>query len=358
MSHHYLFFCSHSYAVPILRPLQREILRRGDQVAWFLETTCPKQMLKETDLPLRTLKEVEEWNPRAVFVPGNRVCDFFPGVKVEIFHGYPINKRNRVHDTHFRLRGWFDLYCTQGPSSTLPFLQLAKEKKYFKVYETGWAKTDDLISVKEQQKKMPKGANHTPEIFVATTFSKGISSLDILYDTIAELVERRDWRWKITMHPVLKDKKLRAKYAQLAQTHDNVEFYPITPPVEVMAQTDVMLCDASSIILEYMLLDKPVVTYHNTAPGPHLIDVKEVGEVEQAIEKALTRPQALFDAMHQYLEKHEAHRDGHNCARILDAVEDFITTQQNTLKPKPQNLFRRMMIRYQYWKQTYLPQRV
>jgi hypothetical protein len=177
MGKRYLFFASLSYSYPILRPLQEEIRRRGDDVAWFLEDSCP-DLLTAEEKRLNTIDEVMQYNPIAIFAPGNYIYDFFPGIKVQVFHGYPINKRNDKVDDHFRLRGWFDIYCTQGESSTIPFKQLEKKHKYFKIYETGWCKTDNITTLK------PSDPNRKPTIFVATTFSKGISSLDVLYPTI------------------------------------------------------------------------------------------------------------------------------------------------------------------------------
>ena len=98
----YLFFVSLSYAYPILRPIQTEIRRRGDEVAWFFTAPCD-QYLQEGEKQLKTIKEVMEYNPIAVFAPGNKVHDFFPGVKVQVFHGFSIDKRPGRGD-HFRIR--------------------------------------------------------------------------------------------------------------------------------------------------------------------------------------------------------------------------------------------------------------
>ena len=136
MPRHYLLFASLAYAYPILRPLEEEIRRRGDVAAWFLEPEC-EDLLRDDDLRLKTFREVRDFAPVAVFAPGNWVYDFFPGIKVELFHGYPIAKRKAKHDDHFTIRNWFDIYCTQGPTSTVPFKKLEEKLGFFKVYETG-----------------------------------------------------------------------------------------------------------------------------------------------------------------------------------------------------------------------------
>ena len=344
MPKHYLLFASLTYAYAIMRPLQAEIRRRGGVAAWYLEDTCP-DLLAEDEVRLRTFDEVRRFAPIAVFAPGNWIYDFFPGVKVQLFHGYPIEKRGGGKDTHFRLRGWFDVYCTQGPSSTAPFEALAERERYFKVYETGWCKTDDLVAAARMAQA--ETTDRPRAVFVATTFSKEITALRTLLPTIERLVATRPWHWHITMHPKLEDADLRSQLAALDRAHPNVTFHAVTPPPSVMATTDVMLCDASSIIMEYMLLDRPVVTYRNTSAGPHLLDVREVGDVEAALELAMTRPAPLMDAMRRYTARHEAHRDGRNCARILDAVDDFIAHGQGRLPRKPLNLFRRLKLRWQ-----------
>lgn len=88
MVKHYLLFASLNYAFPILRPLETEILRRGDKVAWFLEDECD-DMLVDGEVRLKTFEEVKQFNPIAVFAPGNYIYDFFPGVKVEVFTAIP-----------------------------------------------------------------------------------------------------------------------------------------------------------------------------------------------------------------------------------------------------------------------------
>lgn len=345
MTKHYLFFASLTYAYSILRPLQEEIRRRGHKVAWYLESSCPDQLLPD-ETRLYTFDEVNAFNPIAVFAPGNWVYDFFPGVKVEVFHGYPMKKRIEKIDDHFTIRGWFDIYCSQGESSTPYFKYLEKKHGFFKIYETGWCKIDSFFA----PGLPPETPRERPTILYAPTFTKGISSAWDLLPVIRELAIQKPWDWIITFHPKLDDPKLLADYQQLAADHPNINFSRINEGLATFRKSDIMLCDSSSIIVEYMMLDKPVVTFRNTHPGDFLLDVLDPAEIGPAIEKALTHPQALMDNIRRYTTMHEPHRDGRNSARVLDAVDDFIAHHQGRIKAKPLNLFRKLKLR---WKLRY-----
>jgi len=343
---HYLFFVSLTYSYSILRPLQDAIWQRGDEVAWFIEDNC-EIWLQQDEKQLYTIQQVIDYNPIAVFVPGNWVYDFFPGIKVAVFHGYAMKKRIEKIDDHFTIRGWFDIYCSQGPSSTPYFKKLEKKHGFFKVYETGWCKADSFYNVQKENTK------NSPTILYSPTFTKGICSAWDLYETIKKIAEKRAWNWLITFHPKLNDPELLDKYLALENLFNNVKFQRSNDGLNTFKKADVMLCDSSSIIVEFMLLDKPVVTYKNTKPGSHLLNVLSEDEVEEALEKALSCPDDLMSHIHAYTMHHEPHRDGKNSERVLKAVDDFLINYKGRLKPKPLNLWRKFRIRikarYFHW---------
>lgn len=341
MKKHYLFFVSVAYSYPILRPLQDEILRRGDEVAWFIESDCPV-MLERNERWLRSVHEVMEYQPIAVFAPGNYIYDFFPGVKVSLFHGYPINKRGDEKDDHFSVRGWFDVYCTQGETSTLPFKELERKYGFFKVYETGWCKGDTFVKEREHTTH-----NARPVVLYSTTFTKSVTSAPYLFDTIKRLAKEKDWDWILSFHPKFDDMDVLKRYKELAKDCSNITFHETgLVDAALLNRADVLLSDASSVIVEFMMLDKPVVTYYNTTPGKHLLNVTDVNAIEPALEKAISRPAELMEHIRAYVHKHESHLDGESSARVLDAVNNYIWYYQGRTRTKPWNLVRKFKLRW------------
>ncbi|MGH8236257.1 MAG: hypothetical protein ACREXP_04445 [Steroidobacteraceae bacterium] len=109
-----------------------------------------------------------------------------------------------------------------------------------------------------------------------------------------------------------------------------------------------MVCDTSSILMEFMAQVRPVVTFRNggDATAAHLVNVNEPHELESAIERALARPAELMAHVHRYAHAIHTQRDGQSSNRVLDVVEGFI--QENgraTLRRKPVNLWRKLQMR-------------
>jgi len=68
--------------------MQRVIFKNGDQTAWFFDRKeVGAECLQPKEHLLETVHAVLKYNPDAVFSPVNMVPDFFPGIKVQVFHG-------------------------------------------------------------------------------------------------------------------------------------------------------------------------------------------------------------------------------------------------------------------------------
>jgi len=237
---------------------------------------------------------------------------------------------------HFRLRGFFDLYCTHGPITTKTFKQLSLKRPYYHIIETGWPKLDPLFSTsvtkKEQQDKL--------QILYAPTFSKSLTSTGALYEKIAQLSKTGQFNWKIRFHPK-EDPQTVEKYKALSSQHlsfDNNRDITLS-----LQQSDILLSDTSSVVSEFLLLDKPAVTFNNKEPGDYIINITDADKLEEALILASQPSKELHQRIQDYNQQVHPHTDGSASERILDAVEQCI--QIPAEKSKPLNLLRKLKIR-------------
>ena len=340
MPKHYLLYGSERYALAILRPLQTAIRARGDKAAWFFDGPGGED-LGDDELWLRTTEEVRAFAPRAVLTPSNAVPHFFPGVKAEVFHGFNAGKPRHIY-----IRGFFDLYCTTGPSDTEAFGEMADTLGHFSVAQTGWPKLDPFVEV--FQPDAPAPVREPPVILYHSTFSPSWSAAETLYEEVKRLSRDGRWRWIVTFHPKMNPDTV-ARYRALQNEH--LSFATNDNILELFPQVDMMCSDTSSALNEFLLTGKPVVTFDNRRPGPQLIDIHDAAEFEPAIRRALSRPPELMQAIRDYGQAIHPYHDGKSSERVLDAVEAFIAAGGRNRRRKPMNLWRKLKIRRRigYW---------
>ena len=208
--------------------------------------------------------------PRAVFSAANDVPPFVAGAKVQLFHGFNVEKREDARG-HFRVRGLFDLYCTQGPATTAPFRELAQRHGHFAVVETGWPKLDPLFGAEDARRRArcARPRSGRPIVMFASTFTERLSAAPHLFDAIAAEVARGDRYWLLTLHPKCAP-ALFERYRALAGP--NAAFFETEQLVSAQRAADVLLADTTSVVSEFVVQRKPVVTFRNRAPKPHMID--------------------------------------------------------------------------------------
>jgi len=334
----YLLYGSERYALAVLRPLQDAIRARGGEAAWFFDGPGASDLVGGERL--LDVAGVRAWRPDAVLTPGNHLPHFFPGAKVEVFHGFDAGKPRHIY-----IRGFFDLYCTTGPRDTAQFQALADELGHFSVAETGWPKLDPFL--REIAGPLPP-VREPPVILYHSTFSPSWSAAETLYEEVKRLSRDGHWKWIVTFHPkmaaetVAKFKTLQNEHLRFAEDDNILDLFP---------QADLMCSDTSSALNEFLLTGKPVVTFKNRRPGPQLLDISEVAQFEPAIQRALARPPELMQAIREYADAIHPYRDGHSSERVLDAIDAFIAKGGRNRVPKPRNWWRKFKLRRRigYW---------
>jgi len=333
-----LFYIAQDYAFAILRPLQAEIIANGGSVAWLLVgKDINPTLLAPQEHRLEDVAAAVSYNADAVFAPGDRVPGFIPGLKVQVFHGLNEYKRGNQYPE----RGLFDLYCTEGPSRTAMLEPLARKRGYFQVRETGWLKLDSLFQQQELAESDPLLTERRPKIAFASTFTARLSGAEALFEEIRALITRQPWDWLITLHPKM-DQNTVDKYRGLSQ--DNVQFYGTDDVISLLHRSDVMVCDNSSILQEFLLLEKPVVTFRNREPLPCMIDIRSPHELTSAINRALQPSDVLKQAITAYGPSVTPFLDGRSAGRVLQATVSLLNSGWQDRKPR--NWWRNLRMRH------------
>lgn len=322
-----LLFCENRYAIDILNPLQEYVTDNNlpHEVMWYIHK--PKISTFEYASKVRwtnSIQEAYDFSPEAVFVPGNIVPYYLPGVKIQVFHGYAAEKKD-----HWIIRRYFDTYFTQGPYFTRHFKALSEEYGDFEVVETGWPKQDwikrNLHTYDAERQRLLDSTGRKRIILYAPTFSPKLTSLPLegMKERLGELAEHNDALVVMKFHPLTR-KEWADEYRAWAESKDNVIFVNQGENItKYQLMSDVLISDTSSTVYEFLLLSRPVITVRTIAKDIYWEDTATPDGLEEAYRRAMNDPEAI--ARRQWIvDNYDPYLDGHVCERMLNAAADYI----------------------------------
>ncbi len=317
----FTLFCQNPYAFGILEPIMQVLKERGDEYLWFLTPNLSGKFPFENEPHTYDLEELTAFQSDAIMCPGNEVPHYLRGVKVQVFHGLAGEKKG-----HFRIRHYFDLYLTQGPYFTRKFNRLKRRHRNFEVMETGWPKLDiygkDAQKYEAEKQGLLEKHSASKMLLYAPTFSPKLTSAPYLLKEIEKLAENKDYLVVIKFHDLMAP-EIITQYKELAKKKENIIFEEEPNIVKFLLMADLMISDTSSVVYEFLLLDKPVITFKNNSQKILWDDRKEYAGLAERVAANLENDE--FSGERQIvIQEYHPYSDGQSAKRMVEAVEEYI----------------------------------
>ncbi len=317
----FILFCQNAYAFGIMAPLRDAIFAQGDEYLWYLPNKLLKQFPFVNEHHTTSIVDLQWYKSDVIFVPGNEVPYYLRGVKTQIFHGLAGEKKG-----HFRIRHYFDLYLTQGPFFTRRFNELRDKHNNFDVVETGWPKLDiyakEKNAYREEKNALLKKHKATKIILYAPTFSPSLTSAPELIDDIENLANNANYLILIKFHDLMHSSWISA-YKSLANKYDTILFKEESNIIKFLILADILISDTSSVIYEFLLLDKPAISYKSISNHIRWENITQKGQLPKSVLDNLKHDD-YASQRHELNQLFHPYQDGKSAERMVEAAKKYV----------------------------------
>lgn len=317
-----ILFCNLPYAFSIMKPLADELKRRGDEYLWYITPELFNDFPYKNMIHSNSLEILKDFKADAIFATSEDIPHNIHGVKVQLFHGLAGEKRG-----HFVINDYFDLYLTQGPYFTDKFEQLAVEhKNNFSVAETGWSKLDYLFDIddktldKRENLLLKHNAKHI--VLYAPTFSPSFTSVIVMKDVIRRLVTNHKNILFLIKFPEKMDEETIDRYRELELS--NIIIVEDSDITESLHMADLLLSDTSSVVYEFIILDKPVITFNSHSENITWSNHTDINQIFLNVIRTLEGNDRFKDGRKKTIAEYHPYVDGKSSKRIIEATETYI----------------------------------
>ncbi len=349
-----LFYFFKNVHIPVLLPVFHEMQRQGGfeiafavheynrQVRAGMETHDFK-ILQQQGVPI--LDDPQKWNADVTLMADNVAALLFGcGKIVNIGHGLLSKGQYFTDSDVIHRENLEDLLCVPGPYHKQRLTE--SNRVFIPVVDTGFPKLDRMFDANGPSRdELLRSLNLDPSkrtVLFAPTFNMSLSSIPILWMRVAELADD-DTYLLIKLHSSSLP-EFKSAYHELAEAHENVIYVDDPDITNLLRLADVMLSDVSSVFMEFMALDKPVVlfdnpnqsTYRHYDPRDIEYAWRDVGvrastldEVKDGIRRGFENPGEFSERRRAYAEQLLSDCQGGAAGNVVQAVRDLLAGRYN-----------------------------
>lgn len=97
---------------------------------------------------------------------------------------------------------------------------------------------------------------------------------------------------------------------------------------------------------EFLLQQKPAITFKNKSPKTYMLNVVDVSDLEETCRHALKPPKSLMRNICNFIKDEHPYFDGNSSERVIASIHEYFECKQSEkLKSKPLNLLRKIKLR-------------
>ncbi|MBT8320211.1 MAG: CDP-glycerol glycerophosphotransferase family protein, partial [Eudoraea sp.] len=206
------------------------------------------------------------------------------------------------------------------------FQELQHKHKDFEVIETGWPKLDvyahDRLRYKDEKQALLEAHNASKLLLYAPTFSPRLTSAPALLTEILDLARDKEYLILIKFHDLMDPKWIKAYKEAIAGVR-NVILKEEKNIVKLLLQADLLISDTSSVIYEFLLLDKPVVSFKTIAEKVLWDNSNKYSSLKIMVEENLE--QDKFAEERKYIkDQFHPYDDGKSAKRMVEVAQGLI----------------------------------